>query len=113
MSEFTDAELDCAIRHFNWLGRYFGYPFCCRVAFIWRHGRLFTDPKAWHPLIGTGYVPCDKCARLPVAAVRRGINRRRRYRQKFPARRPELKLPPFLVRRAHRLRTFDARDGGA
>lgn len=66
-------------------GLWLGYPECCALSFRIRHdGRSYPDDKPF-PLIGTGFVPCLKCAETKTAdQLRAEINSQRMCPRPFP-----------------------------
>lgn len=51
-------------RALSWLvsGTFFGYPLCCIKSFINTMGQETKREHPKHPAIGTGFMPCLKCA---------------------------------------------------
>lgn len=62
--------------HFLHTGQMLGYPLCCILSFC--NTPLAADRDWPNPWEGTGYVPCKRCAALPMMTVMGRINSRRR-----------------------------------
>lgn len=68
---------------FRTLGIYLGYPACCIDAFV-KFKHFKEDVSNW-PLIGTGFVPCKRCAEKKSARMLADeINRLRVHPVPFP-----------------------------
>lgn len=48
----------------EWYGLYFGYPRCCTDAFNERCSQFPVPEPPSGPWIGTGFIPCDRCAAM-------------------------------------------------
>ena len=63
------------INHWRMVGTRLGYPLCCIIAFT---NKPLASERDWpNPWEGTGYVPCPRCAQVPMLQTMGRINSRR------------------------------------